>query len=339
MSVQTERKLTMSRAIAEAIGQEMERDPSVFVMGEDIGVYGGIFSATQGLLDKFGPERVMDTPISETGFVGAALGAASEGMRPIAEIMFVDFFGVCMDQIYNHIAKNIYFSGGNVKMPLVLMAGAGAGYNDAGQHSQSLWGLFAHVPGLKVVAPSTPYDAKGLMISAIRDDNPVLYIFHKGLMGLGWMTLVKDTTGPVPEEPYAIPLGQADIKREGKDVTIVSLSMGVYHALDAARELAQDGIEAEVLDLRTLVPLDRAAIINSVKKTHRLLVVDEDYRSYGMSGEVAATVAESALEYLDAPIKRLAVPDVPIPFSRPLEQFVLPDAPKIVRAVKELLEA
>lgn len=339
MPVQTERKLTMAKAIAEAISQEMERDPSVFVMGEDVGVYGGIFSATQGLLDKFGPERVMDTPISETGFIGAALGAAAEGMRPIAEIMFIDFFGVCMDQIYNHIAKNIYFSGGNLKMPLVLTAAAGGGYNDAGQHSQCLWGLFAHVPGLKVVAPSTPYDAKGLMTAAIRDDNPVLYIFHKGLMGLGWMTLVKDATGPVPEEPYTIPLGKADIKREGKDVTIVSLSMGVYRSLEAAEELAKEGIDVEVLDLRTLVPLDREAIINSVRKTHRLLVVDEDYRSYGMTGEVAATVAEHALEYLDAPIKRLAVPDVPIPFSRPLEQFVLPDAPKIVRAVKELLEA
>lgn len=337
MTVQTARKLTMARAISEAIAQEMERDPSVFVMGEDVGVYGGIFSATTGLLEKFGPERVMDTPISETAFVGAALGAASEGMRPIAEIMFIDFAGVCLDQILNHIAKNIYFAGGNIKVPLVLMAAAGGGYNDAGQHSQCLWGMFAHMPGLKVVVPSTPYDAKGLMISAIRDDSPVLYIFHKGLMGLGWMTVVKDATGPVPEEPYTIPLGKADVKREGTDVTIVSVAMGVYRALEAAEELAKDGISAEVLDLRSLVPLDREAIIASVKKTHRLLVVDEDYRSYGMSGEVAATVAEHALEYLDAPIKRLAVPDVPIPFSRPLEQFVLPDAPKIIAAVKELV--
>ncbi|MCG0240030.1 MAG: alpha-ketoacid dehydrogenase subunit beta [Firmicutes bacterium] len=339
MAVQTTRKLTMAKAIAEAIAQEMERDPRVFVMGEDIGVYGGIFSATDGLLEKFGPERVIDTPISETGFIGAALGAAAEGMRPIAEIMFIDFAGVCLDQIYNHIAKNTYFSAGNVNVPLVLMAAAGGGYNDAGQHSQCLWGLFAHLPGLKVVVPSTPYDAKGLMISAIRDNNPVLYIFHKGLMGLGWMTLIKDTTGPVPEEPYTIPLGKADVKREGTDVTVVSVAMGVYHALEAARELEKEGIQVEVLDLRTLVPLDREAIINSVKKTHRLLVVDEDYLSYGMTGEVAATVAEHALEYLDAPIKRLAVPDVPIPFSRPLEQFVLPDAPKIVAAVKELLNS
>lgn len=338
MSVETARKLTMAKAISEGIRQEMERDENVFVMGEDVGVYGGIFGATGGLLEKFGPDRVMDTPISETGFLGAALGAAMEGMRPIAELMFVDFFGVCMDQIYNHIAKNTYFAGGNVRVPLVLMTATGGGYNDAGQHSQNLWGTFAHLPGLKVVAPSTPYDAKGLMISAIRDDNPVLYMFHKGLMGLGWMTVVRDATGNVPEEPYSIPFGQADIKREGTDLTIVSLSMGVYRALEAARELERDGISAEVLDLRTLVPLDREAIIRSVRKTRRLLVVDEDYLSYGMSGEVAATVAEHALDALAAPVRRLAVPDVPIPFSRPLEQFVLPDGPKIAAAARELVK-
>jgi len=335
----TSRKLTMARAISEAIAQEMERDDRVFVMGEDVGVYGGIFSATAGLYEKFGPERVMDTPISETGFIGAALGAAMEGMRPIVELMFVDFFGVCMDQIYNHIAKNIYFSGGNVRVPLVLMTATGGGYNDAGQHSQCLWGTFAHLPGLKIVIPSTPYDAKGLMISAIRDDNPVMYMFHKGLMGLGWMTLIKDATGPVPEEPYTIPFGKADIKREGSDVTIISVAMGVYQSLEAAKELERDGISAEVIDLRTLVPLDRETITESVKKTHRVLVVDEDYLSYGMTGEIAATVMELAFDYLDAPVKRLAVPDVPIPYSRPLEQFVLPSAPKIVKAVKELLNA
>lgn len=339
MSIGTTRKLTMARAIAEAIAQEMERDERVFVLGEDVGVYGGIFSATAGLLEKFGPERVMDTPISETGFIGAALGAAMEGMRPIAELMFVDFFGVCMDQIYNHIAKNTYFSGGHVPVPLVLMTAAGGGYNDAGQHSQCLWGTFAHMPGLKVVVPATPYDAKGLMIASIQDNSPVIYLFHKGLMGLGWMTVVADSTGPVPEAPYTIPLGQADVKRAGTDVTIVSVAMGVYRALEAARELEQEGISAEVLDLRTLVPLDRAAIVKSVQKTRRLLVVDEDYLSFGMSGEVAATVAEQAFDYLDAPVRRLAVPDVPIPYSRPLEQFVLPDAAKIARAVRELLNA
>lgn len=338
MSVASERRLTMARAIAEAIGQEMERDPNVFVMGEDVGKYGGIFGATGGLLERFGPERIMDTPISETGFLGAALGAAMEGMRPVAELMFVDFFGVCMDQIYNHIAKNTYFSAGNARVPLVLMTATGGGYNDAGQHSQTLWGLFAHVPGLKVVVPATPYDAKGLMTQAIRDDNPVLYMFHKGLMGLGWMTIMGDSTGTVPEQPYTLPFGVADVKRPGRDVTIVSVAMGVHRALEAAAELAKEGIEAEVLDLRTLVPLDREGIIASVQKTHRLLVVDEDYRSFGMSGEVAATVAEQALDCLNAPVRRLAVPDVPIPYSRPLEQFVLPSAASIAAAVRGMVK-
>lgn len=337
MAVTTDRKLTMSRAIVEAIAHELERDPDVFVMGEDVGVYGGIFGSTTGLLDRFGPERIMDTPISETGFIGAALGAAQEGLRPIVELMFVDFFGVAMDQIYNHIAKNTYFSAGNVQVPLVLMTASGAGYNDAGQHSQSLWGTFAHLPGMKVVVPSTPYDAKGLMITAIRDNNPVVYIFHKGLMGLGWMTLVDDATGPVPEEAYEIPFGQADVKREGNDVTIVSVSMGVYQSLRAAEVLANEGIDAEVIDLRTLVPLDRDTVVASVRKTGRLLVVDEDYLSYGMTGEIAAIAAEEAFDYLNAPVRRLAVPDVPIPFSRPMEQFVLPDAEKIAAAVRELM--
>lgn len=332
-----ERELTMAKAIAEAIDQEMERDERVFVMGEDVGVYGGIFGATQGLYEKYGPERVMDTPISETAFIGAATGAAAEGMRPIVELMFVDFFGVCMDQIYNHLAKNTYMSGGHARYPVVLTTAIGGGYNDAAQHSQCLYGLFAHVPGLKIVVPSTAYDAKGLMISAIRDDNPVMYFFHKGLMGLGWMKYHPRSVTPVPEAPYTIPFGKADVKRTGKDVTIVSLAMMVHRALDAAEELAKEGIEAEVIDLRTLVPLDKEAVVNSVKKTHRLLVVDEDYHSFGMTGEIAAIVAEEALDYLDAPIRRLAVPDVPIPYSRPLEQFVLPSAERIAATVRSMM--
>ncbi len=331
-----ERELTMAKAISEAIAQEMERDQRVFVMGEDIAIYGGIFGATQGLLEKFGEERVMDTPISETAFIGAATGAAAAGMRPIVELMFVDFFGVCMDQIYNHLAKNTYMSGGNARFPVVLMTSMGGGYNDAAQHSQTLYGVFAHVPGLKVVVPSTAYDAKGLMISAIRDDNPVMYFFHKGLMGLGWMKYPARTVTSVPEEPYTLPFGVADIKRPGKDVTIVALAMMVHRALDAADELAKEGIEAEVIDLRTLVPLDRAAVVDSVKKTHKLMVVDEDYRNFGMTGEIAATIAEEALDHLDAPVKRLGIPNVPIPFSRPLEQFVIPSVEAIANAARQL---
>jgi len=333
----TTRLLTTSKAIAEAIGQEMEADDRVFVMGEDIGAYGGIFGATEGLLDRFGPERIMDTPISETGFIGAAVGAAISGMRPIAELMFVDFFGVCMDQIYNHMAKIHYESGGNIAVPMVITTAIGGGYSDGAQHSQTLYGTFAHLPGMKVVAPSTPYDAKGLMTAAIRDDNPVIYMFHKGVMGLGWMTPNPRATGPVPQESYTVPIGEADVKRAGTDVTIVTVSLMVHRALDAAEKLAADGIEAEVLDLRSLVPLDREAIAESVRKTRRLLVVDEDYRSYGMSGEVIATAIEGAFDYLDAPPARLALPDVPIPYSRPMEQYVLPQTDGIVDAARALV--
>lgn len=331
------RKLTTSKAIAEAISQEMERDPSVIVMGEDIALYGGIFGATSGLLDKFGSERVMDTPISETAFIGAAIGAAVAGMRPIVELMFVDFFGVCMDQIYHHMAKLHYKTGGEVDVPVVVTTAIGGGYSDSVAHSQVLYSTFAHLPGMKIVVPSTPYDAKGLMISSIRDNNPVVYFFHKGIMGLGWMELNARATGDVPEEAYTIPIGEADIKREGKDVTIVTASLMVHRALDAADELAKDGIDAEVLDLRSLVPLDKQAIINSVRKTHRLLVVDEDYLSYGMTGEVITTAVEGAFDHLDAPPARLAVPDVSIPFSKPLEDYVLPSRDKIVAATRKLL--
>jgi pyruvate dehydrogenase E1 component beta subunit len=337
MAVETGRLLTTSKAIAEAIAQEMERDPSVFVMGEDIGAYGGIFGATEGLLATYGPERVMDTPISETGFIGAAVGAALSGMRPIAELMFVDFFGVCMDQIYNHMAKIHYESGGNLKVPVVITTAIGGGYSDGAQHSQTLYGLFAHLPGMKIVIPSTPHDAKGLMISAIRDDNPVLYMFHKGVMGLGWMTPNPRATGEVAQEPYTIPIGKADVKRQGRDLTIATISLMVHRALDAADQLSAEGIEAEVLDLRSLVPLDREAIVASLHKTHRLLVVDEDYKSFGMTGEVITTAVEGAFDYLDAPPARLAYPDVPIPYSRPLERFCLPDPDKIATAARQLI--
>jgi pyruvate dehydrogenase E1 component beta subunit len=331
------RKLTISKAMSEAIAQEMRADDRVFVMGEDVGPYGGIFGSTDGLFAEFGPERIRDTPISETAFIGAAVGAAMSGMRPIAELMFVDFFGVCMDAIYNMMAKNTYFSAGNCQVPMVLMMATGGGYCDAGQHSQSLYATFAHMPGMKVVVPSNAHDAKGLMTAAIRDDNPVVFMFHKGLQGLGWMAPVKGAIADVPEEPYTVPIGEAAIVREGKDATIVCLGMMVHHALAAAKQLEQEGIDAEVLDLRSLVPLDREAIMASVKKTGRLVVVDEDYSSYGVSSEVIATVVERNMAALKATPQRIAYPDIPIPYSRPMEQFALPNPDKIAEAVRKAM--
>jgi len=334
------RILTMAQAISEATALEMERDESVFVMGEDIGTYGGIFSATTGLLDRFGPERIMDTPISEAGFIGAAMGAAAEGMRPIAELMFVDFFGVAMDQIYNHLAKNTYMSDGNVSLPVVITTAIGGGYSDGAQHSQCLYGTFAHVPGLKVVVPSNAYDAKGLLSQAILDDNPVIFCFHKGIMGLAWMSYFVGSTTHVPEERYQIPFGQSRIVREGSDVTVVTLSQMVHKTELAAAQLAEEGIDVEILDLRTVVPLDREGILQSVGKTGRLLIADEDYLSFGLSGEIAALVAENLdTVRLEAPVRRLAVPDVPIPYSRVLEQAVIPQVDDIAAAVRELVGA
>ncbi len=333
----SQRKLTMAKAMVEGIAQEMRNDPNVFVMGEDVGAYGGIFDSTKGLLEEFGEERIRDTPISETAFIGAAVGAAMSGMRPIAELMFVDFFGVCMDAIYNLAAKNTYFSGGKSKVPMVLMTATGGGYGDAGQHSQCLHATFAHLPGMKVVHPSNAYDAKGMMISAIRDDNPVIYMFHKGLQGLGWMWNVPGATTHVPEEGYTVPFGEVGVRREGSDLTIVALGLMVHRALEAARKLEEEGIEAEVLDLRTLVPLDREGVIRSVRKTGRLLVADEDYQSYGVTAEIIATVAEAGVT-LHAPPRRVAYPDIPVPFSRPMEQFALPDAARLTEAGRELVQ-
>ena len=333
------RRLTTARALAEGIGQEMERDDNVVVLGEDIGAYGGIFGSTGGLLEKFGPERVLDTPISETAFIGLGIGAAVEGMRPIVELMFVDFFGVAMDQIYNHMAKIHFESGGNVKVPMVLMTATGGGYGDAEQHSQCLWGTFAHLPGMKVVVPSNPADAKGLMIAAIRDDNPVVYMFHKGIMGLPWMAKNPRSVAHVPEEAYETPIGKATVVRPGKDATVVTLSLSVHHALDVAEKLAPDGVDLEVIDLRSLVPLDTATILSSVAKTGRLLIVDEDYQSFGLSGEIAARVVETDPGLLRAPLRRVAVPDVPIPYARSLERAVLPTPERIEAAVHDLVKA
>jgi pyruvate dehydrogenase E1 component beta subunit len=332
------RTLTMAQAISESVSQEMTRDANVFVMGEDIGGYGGIFGATAGLLEKFGPDRVMDTPISESAFIGAATGAAAAGLRPVVELMFVDFFGVCMDQIYNHLAKNTYMSGGAVKLPVVLTTAIGGGYGDAAQHSQCLYATFAHMPGIKVVVPSNAYDAKGLMAQAIRDDNPVIFMYHKGIMGLPWMAYLDGSTNAVPEQSYVIPFGVAKVVQEGTDVTIVTISQMVQKARLAAVALAEQGISAEVIDLRTLVPLDRATVLASVAKTGRLLIADEDYLGFGMTGEISATVAENLDKLiLKGPVMRLAVPNVPIPYSRPLEQFVIPQVGSIVEAVEKLM--
>ncbi|MBS97312.1 MAG: alpha-ketoacid dehydrogenase subunit beta [Oceanospirillaceae bacterium] len=337
MTVATkERKLTIARAMAEAIAQEMRVDERVFVMGEDIGPLGGVFGNTRGLHDEFGSERVRDTPISETAFMGAAVGAASDGMRPIVELMFVDFFGVCFDAIYNLMAKNTYFSGGKVQVPVVLMTSTGGGYSDAGQHSQCLHATFAHLPGMKVVAPSNAYDAKGLMTAAIRDNNPVIFMFHKALQGMGWLGTEKDAIVHVPEASYTVPIGKAAVVQEGTDVTIVGITSGVHHGIKAARKLAERGVSAEVIDLRSLVPLDRDTVIESVRKTGRLIVVDEDYQSYGVSGEIICTVAEQGVALKAAP-QRVAYPDIPIPFSRPMEQWALPNADKIIAAY-ELME-
>ncbi|WP_339103876.1 alpha-ketoacid dehydrogenase subunit beta [Haloterrigena salinisoli] len=330
---QTDRSLTMSRAMVEAIAHEMRADDDVFYMGEDVADYGGIFDSTEGLLEEFGRDRVMDVPISETAYIGAAVGAAQAGMRPIAELMFVDFFGVGMDQIYNQMAKNTYMSGGSVSVPMVLTAAVGGTYNDAAQHSQTLYGTFAHLPGMKVVVPSTAYDAKGLMHNAVRDDDPVVYLFHKRLMGIGWLPAPDGPKTPVPEDDYTIPFGSADVKREGADVTVVTLGLHVHRALEAADDLADDGIDVEVVDLRTLVPLDADTVRDSVAKTGRLVVVDEDYRSFGVTGEIVARVAEDGLADLEA-VERVAVPDVPLPYARPMENEVIPDAEDITGAIR-----
>jgi pyruvate dehydrogenase E1 component beta subunit len=326
------RRVTTAKAISEAIAQEMRANPEVFVMGEDVGPYGGIFGSTGGLFEEFGATRVIDTPISETGFIGAGIGAAVEGMRPVVELMFVDFLGVCFDQIYNHMAKIHYESGGNVKVPMVLMMAVGGGYSDAAQHSQCLWATFAHMPGMKVVAPSNPYDAKGLMASAIKDDNPVIFMFHKGVMGLPWMAKNPRSIGAVPEEEYTVPIGKAAIPHPGTDVTVVSVSMSVQHCLDVAEKL-EGTTSVEVIDLRSIVPLDREAILASVGKTGRLVIVDEDYKSFGLSGEIVATIADKDPSMLKVPVQRVAYPDIPVPYARVLEYEALPTRDKIEAAI------
>jgi pyruvate dehydrogenase E1 component beta subunit len=323
------REITYRDALREALREEMRRDPSVFLLGEDIGrFWGGAFKVTDGLAEEFGDDRVRDTPISESAIIGAAVGAAITGMRPVAEIMFGDLTALAMDQISNQAAKIRYMFGGQAKCPLVIRTPFGAGVNIASHHSQSLEAWFMHVPGLFVAMPSTPYDAKGLLKTAIRGDNPVLFCEHK---------LLYPVKGEVPEAEYAIPFGVADVKREGSDVTIVATSYMVHKALGAAEMLEKEGISSEVVDPRTLTPLDGQAIVRSVKKTGRIVVVSEDCKTAGVSAEIAAFVAEEALDYLDAPIKRQAEPDTPIPFSPTLEQYVIPNEKTIVKAVKDVV--
>ncbi len=323
------RKITYKEALREALREEMRRDPTVFLLGEDIGKYwGGAFKVTEGLAEEFGDERVRDTPISESAIIGTAVGAAITGMRPIAEIMFGDLTALAMDQIANQAAKIRYMFGGQANCPLVIRTPFGAGVNIASHHSQSLEAWFMHVPGLHVAVPSTPYDAKGLLKSAIRGNNPVFFCEHK---------LLYPIQGEVPEQEYTIPFGLAEVKREGADATIVATMYMVHKALNAAKELEAKGTSVEVVDPRTLTPLDKQTIIRSVKKTGRVVIVSEDCKTAGVTAEIASVIAEEALDYLDAPIKRIAEPDTPIPFSPPLEQYAIPDEKAIIKAVKEVV--
>jgi pyruvate dehydrogenase E1 component beta subunit len=322
--------MNVSQALNDAHKVEMTRDPNIYVAGEDVGVYGGIFGVTSGLLDQFGDTRVKDTPITESAIIGTAVGAATAGLRPVVEMMFVDFIGVALDQLFNQAAKMKYMFGGKARIPMVLRATCGAGIGAAAQHSQCLEALFMHLPGLKVVMPSTPYDAKGLLISSIRDENPVVFLEHKMLYAV---------EGEVPEGEYAIPLGEADVKREGKDVTVVATARMVHTALSAAEKLSADGVEIEVVDPRTLNPLDMETIINSVKKTHRLVIVHEEVKFCGSGAEIAAAVAEDGFDYLDAPIVRVAAPFAPVPFSPSLENAFIPGEDQVIQAVKRVMSA
>jgi len=321
------REITYLEAVREAMSQEMRQNEDVFILGEDIGVYGGAFGVTRGMIEEFGPERIRNTPISEAAIAGGAVGAALTGMRPILELQFSDFITIAMDQLVNQAAKTRYMFGGKGKVPMVLRTPAGSGTGAAAQHSQSLEAWMAHIPGLKVIQPSTAYDAKGLLKAAMDDDNPVIFYEHK---------LLYRTKGDVPEEQYSIPIGKADIKRQGKDVTIVATAIMVHKALEAAAELEKAGIDVEIVDPRTLVPLDEETIIESVKKTGRLIVVHEAVKRGGFGGEIASVIAESeAFDYLDAPIKRLGALAVPIPYNPHLEKATVPQVEDIIEAVKE----
>ena len=338
----TGRTLTFREAFNEAIRLEMRRDPNVIMIGEDIAggaathleekgdeAWGGDLGLTRGLVQEFGRERIRDTPISESAIMGAAVGAASTGLRPIAELMFVDFFGVCMDQIYNQGAKLRYMFGGKAKVPMVIETLFGAGFRAAGQHSQCLYSVFTHMPGLKVVVPSTPYNAKGLMSAAVRDDDPVIYFVHKVLL---------DTSGPVPEDNYVIPLGKAEIARQGSDATVVAIGRMRVFAEEAAATLADGGIDVEVVDPQSLSPLDEGTILESVKKTHRLVVVDEDTPRCSVASDIVSLAARQAFDYLDAPPQVVTAPHTPVPFSPALEDVYIPGPAAIVQAVRAVMD-
>ncbi len=321
------RILTYAQALAEAMAEEMRRDPTVMLWGIDIGPYGGAFGATRGLFEEFGPERVIDMPVSEAGYTGAGVGAAATGLRPVVELQFSDWITIASDMLINQAANMRYMFGGVISVPLVLRAPVGGYTSAAAQHSHMFESMFAFVPGLKVVLPSTPQDAKGLLKSAIRDNNPVIFFEHKQLY---------EVEGPVPEEEYTIPLGQADVRREGSDVTLVTYSYMVTKSLAAAEQLAGDGIDVEVVDLRTVDPMDEETILASIRKTHRLVVVQETWPKCSVSSEVAAIAAEKALDYLDEPVLRVTAHEVPNPFAPVLEEYVLPSEEKIIAAVRRV---
>lgn len=321
------REITFAQAINEALAEEMRRDPTVFIIGEDVAEAGTPFKVLSGLVKEFGTKRVIDSPISEAGITGIGVGAAMTGMRPVVDIMFGDFLTLTMDQLVNQAAKIHYMSGGKLKVPLVLRTTLGATRRSAAQHSQSLHAWVSHVPGLKVVVPATPYDAKGLLKSAIRDDNPVVFFEDKMMYQL---------KGPVPREEYTIPLGVADVKRAGNDITLVATSSMVHVALAAAQLLEAGSVSAEVVDIRTTVPLDRQTLIESVKKTSRAIVVDEGYESYGVTAEIASVIADGAFYYLDAPVKRMGAMDVPVPFSPVLEDQTVPTPESVAAMARKL---
>lgn len=323
------RELTMAEALREALAEELRRDPSVFVMGLEVGVAGGTFKSFEGLYDEFGPQRVVDTPISEEGYVGLGVGSAMTGMRPVIDVMFGDFVTMAMDPLVNQAAKMYYMTGGQVSVPMVLHTVIGAGRRSAAQHSQSLQAWFAHIPGLMVVMPSTPYDVKGLMKSAIRYDGPVIFYDDKMMYKL---------KGPVPEDEYLIPFGVADVKRRGDDITVVATSSMVQVALEAADLLSKEGLSLEVVDPRTIKPLDIDTIVASVEKTHRAIVMDEGYQSFGVTAEIAAQIADKAFDYLDAPVKRYGAMDVPVPFTPSLEDLTIPNAEGLVALVREVMQ-